>query len=79
MSEWSKILKEADNITDKKEISVKDYKRFREIGRLIKNDEELYFAWLDETLYLRMPEIAQKKGNWDWLLVDHEYFQHSVV
>jgi len=68
MNEWSKILKEADNITDKKEISVKDYKRFREIGRLIKNDEELYFAWLDETLYLRMPEIAQKEGNWDWLL-----------
>ena len=68
MSEWSKILKEPDNITDKKEISVKDYKRFREIGRLIKNDEELYFAWLDETLYLRLPEIAQKKCNWDWLL-----------
>ena len=68
MNEWSKILKEADNITDKKEISVKDYKRFREIGRLIKNDEELYFAWLDETLYLRLPEIAQKKSNWDWLL-----------
>ena len=68
MSDWSKILKEADNIIDKKEISVKDYKRFREIGKLIKNDEMLYFAWLDETLYLRMPEIAQKKGNWDWLL-----------
>ena len=68
MSEWSKILKEADNITDKKEISVKDYKRFREIGRLIKNDEMLYFAWFSEALYLRLPEIAQKEGNWDWLL-----------
>ena len=68
MSEISKILKEADNITDKKEISVKDYKRFREIGRLIKNDEMLYFASFDETLFLRLPEIAQKEGNWDWLL-----------
>ena len=68
MSKISKILKEADNILDKKEISVKDYKRFREIGRLIKNDEMLYFASFDETLFLRLPEIAQKEGNWDWLL-----------
>ena len=68
MSEISKILKEADNIADKKEISVKDYKRFREIGKLIKNDEMLYFAWFDEALHLRLPEIAEKKGNWDWLL-----------
>ena len=34
----SERLSEAEIILDKKEISIKDYKRFREIGRSINND-----------------------------------------
>ena len=68
----SEILNEANDILDKKEISIKDYKRFREIGRLIKFEETLYYASLDEALHLRLPEIAQKEGNWDWLEPEDE-------
>ena len=68
----SERLGEADSILDKKEISIKDYKRFREIGRLINNDEILYFASFDEALHLRLPEIGQKEGNWDWLEAEDE-------
>jgi|TARA_R100001530_G_scaffold78406_2_gene54789 hypothetical protein len=68
----SERLGEAESILDKKEISIKDYKRFREIGRLIKIEEQLYFASFDEALHLRLPEIAQKEGNWDWLEAEDE-------
>jgi hypothetical protein len=68
----SERLGEAESLIDKKEISIKDYKRFREIGRLINNDEILYFASFDEALHLRLPEIAQKEGNWDWLEAEDE-------
>ena len=68
----SERLSEAEIILDKKEISIKDYKRFREIGRSINIDEMLYFASFDEALHLRLPEIAQKEGNWDWLEAEDE-------
>ena len=32
----------------------------------------LYFANFDEALHLRLPEIAQKEGNWDWLEAEDE-------
>ena len=68
----SERLSEAEIILDKKEISIKDYKRFREIGRLITIEEKLYFSSFDEAFYLRLPEIAQKEGNWNWLEAEDE-------
>ena len=61
------IILEASDIIEKKNISVKDYKRFREIGRQINNEEFLYFASYDEKMFLRLPEIKEKEGNYDWL------------
>ena len=68
----SDILNEAEEILDKKTINLEDYKRFREIGRLITIEEKLYFSSFDEAFYLRLPEIAQKEGNWNWLEAEDE-------
>ncbi len=68
----SAILNEAEEILDKKTINLEDYKRFREIGRLITIEEKLYFSSFDEAFYLRLPEIAQKEGNWNWLEAEDE-------
>jgi len=68
----SVILNEAEEILDKKTINLEDYKRFREIGRLIKREEKLYFASFDEALHLRLPEIAKKEKNWNWLEAEDE-------
>ena len=68
----SVILNEAEEILDKKTINLEDYKRFREIGRLITIEEKLYFSSFDEAFYLRLPEIAQKEGNWNWLEAEDE-------
>jgi hypothetical protein len=68
----SAILNEAEEIVEKETITLEDYKRFREIGRSIKIDEKLYFASFDEALYLRLPEIAKKQKNWNWLEPEDE-------
>ena len=68
----SAILNEAEEILDKKTINLEDYKRFREIGRLITIEEKLYFSSFDEAFYLRLPEIAQKEGNWNWFEAEDE-------
>ena len=44
-----------------------DYKRFREIGRQIGDNDTLIFASYDEGMHLRLTEIASKEGNYDWL------------
>ena len=44
-----------------------DYKRFREIGRIIDGEDNLYFASYDEAMFQRLHEIASKEGNYDWL------------
>jgi|TARA_Y100000310_G_C20546968_1_gene746065 hypothetical protein len=61
-------LGEAESILDKKDISVEDYKKFKEIGNSIEDDDIKYFAQLEEGFYLRLPEIVAKEGNWNWLL-----------
>jgi hypothetical protein len=61
------IIGEAGDIVEKKIITVKDYKRFREIGRQINDEEFLYFASYDERMFLRLPEIAEKEGHNNWL------------
>lgn len=62
------LLSEADDILKKKELSVDDYKRFREIGNKITDSEFVfYFANFDEAFFQRIPEIVEKEGNDDFL------------
>jgi hypothetical protein len=62
------LLEEADNILQKKELSVKDYNRFVEIGKQLKKlDDEYIYSWLAEGFYLRLPEIAVKEGNYNFV------------
>ena len=62
------LLSEAENILDKKEISKEDYIRFKEIGREISDPEfKFYYDNLDESFYQRLPEIAAKEGNYNFL------------
>jgi len=63
----SSLINEADDILQKKSITVVDYKRFREIGRIIDGEDNLYFASYDEGMFQRLHEIASKEGNYDWL------------
>lgn len=63
----SSLVNEAGDILEKKIITVEDYKRFREIGRIIEDSDNLYFSSYDEGMFQRLPEIAKKEGNYDWL------------
>tara|TARA_R100000995_G_C3472702_1_gene119175 strand:+ start:892 stop:1104 length:213 start_codon:yes stop_codon:yes gene_type:complete len=63
----SALVNEAEDILEKNVITVKDYKRFREIGRIIEDKDNLYFSSFDEGMFQRLPEIAKKEGNYDWL------------
>tara|TARA_R110002020_G_scaffold474238_1_gene705054 strand:+ start:1152 stop:1364 length:213 start_codon:yes stop_codon:yes gene_type:complete len=63
----SALVDEAEDILEKNVITVKDYKRFREIGRVIEDKDNLYFSSFDEGMFQRLPEIAKKEGNYDWL------------
>ena len=62
-----KILQEASEIVKKNILNVEDYKKFREIGRKINPNEILYFGYYQEAMKLRLPEIAKKEGNYNWL------------
>ena len=80
----TQLLAEAQEIVDKKDLSVDDYNRFLEIGNLIEDDELLFFYDnLDEAFSLRLPEIAEKVGSYsfvqeqfwqfDFLLINQQY------
>jgi len=62
------LFEEADNILQKKELSVKDYNRFVEIGKQLKKpDDKVKYSWLAEGFALREEEIADKEGNWNFI------------
>jgi hypothetical protein len=62
------LLSEADSILEKKELSVDDYKRFKEIGRKITDPELIfYYGNLEEAFYQRLKEIIEKEGNDNFL------------
>lgn len=62
------LLEEADNILQKKELSVKDYNRFVEIGKQLKKpDDKEKYSWLAEGFELRLEEIAVKEGNYNFI------------
>ena len=67
-----KILQEASEIVKKNILNVEDYKKFREIGRKLNSDEILYFGYYQEAMKLRLPEIAEKEGNYNWLEPEDE-------
>lgn len=67
----SKLFDEASEILGlERDLTLQDYKRFKEIEKNITENEERNFAWLLEGLSLRLPEIAQKEGNYDWVEPD---------
>jgi hypothetical protein len=64
----SKLFEEAEAILElERTLKVDDYKRFKEISRQIPKDEERNMAWLLEGLFQRLPEIAAKEGNYNFL------------
>ena len=64
----SKLFDEASEILGlERDLTLQDYKRFKEIEKNITENEERNFAWLLEGLSLRLPEIAEKEGNYNWL------------
>ena len=66
------IIAEAGEIVDKKNITLKDYQRFRVITRQKKPEDTLYLASFESMLFHRLHEIAEKEGNYDWLEPEDE-------
>ena len=65
------LLSEADEILKKTNLTIKDYNRFVEIGKKLADTEDEYiYSWLAEGFYLRLPEIAEKEGNYDFVKDD---------
>jgi hypothetical protein len=68
-----KPIKEAELILQKENLTVDDYNRFVELGKLIdgtNKEEEYEYGWLCEAFELRLPEIAHKTGNYDFVKKD---------
>lgn len=64
----SKLFDEAKDIIGlERDLNLNDYEKFKEIQKNILENEKEKFAWLLEALEIRLPEIAQKEGNYDWV------------
>jgi|TARA_R100001530_G_C4294081_1_gene148768 hypothetical protein len=62
------LLEEAQNIVDKKNLSVDDYNRFVQIGKELTDENDKYlYSWSSEAFSLRLPEIAKKVGNYSFV------------
>jgi len=67
----TQLLAEAQDIVDKKELVLKDYQRFNDIGDLIQDDElRFYYDNLAEAFEIRLPEIAAKVGSYSFIKDD---------
>lgn len=65
------LLEEADEILMKKNLTVKDYNKFEEIGKELTDEYEIYFfSILAEGFELRLPEIASKVGDYSFIKKD---------
>ena len=65
------LIEEAEKILQKANLTIKDYNRFVEIGKkLTEPGEEYIYSWLAEGFYLRLEEIAEKEGNYDFVKDD---------
>ena len=64
----TQLLAEAQEIVDKKQLSLKDYERFNKIGNLITDGElKFYYDNFAEAFELRLPEIAKEVGNYSFV------------
>ena len=62
------MIDEARKILNKKNINVEDYNRFVALEKEMKTDYDIFeYSWLAEGLELRLPEIAQKIGNYSFI------------
>lgn len=68
----SKILNEIIDIFEKSNLTLKDYKRFRELGRKVDGADIVEYSSINEGMKLRLPEIAEKEGNYNWLEPEDE-------
>ena len=68
----SKILSEIIDIFEKNNITLKDYRRFRELGRKVDGADIVEYSSINEGIKLRLPEIAEKEGNYNWLEPEDE-------
>lgn len=65
------LIEEAQNIVDKKNLSVDDYNRFVQIGKELTNENDKFlYSWSSESFSLRLPEIASKVGNYSFIKND---------
>tara|TARA_B100001287_G_scaffold14699_1_gene11083 strand:- start:22063 stop:22275 length:213 start_codon:yes stop_codon:yes gene_type:complete len=68
----SEILSEIIDIFEKNNLTLKDYKRFRELGRKVDGADIVEYSSINEGMKLRLPEIAEKEGNYNWLEPEDE-------
>jgi hypothetical protein len=62
------MIEEARKILNKKNINVEDYNRFVALEKEMKTDYDIFeYSWLAEGFELRLPEIAQKVGNYSFI------------
>jgi len=62
------MIEEARKILNKKNINVEDYNRFIALEKEMKTEfDKFQYSWLAEGFELRLPEIAQKVGNYSFI------------
>jgi hypothetical protein len=62
------MIDKAEAILKKKNIDVEDYNKFIALEKEMKTDyDKFYYSWLVEGFELRLPEIAQKVGNYSFI------------
>ena len=66
------IVGQASEILSKEEeLTLADYNKFIKLQDMAKTEEEKSaFRWLAEGMYQRLPEIAAKEGNYDFVKDD---------
>lgn len=61
-------INEAKLILQKETLTIEDYNRFIALGDLIKDtNDEFEYDWLCEGFELRLPELAQITGSYDFV------------
>ena len=62
------MIDKAEAILKKKNIDVEDYNKFIALQKEMKTEyDKFYYSWLAEGFELRLPEIAQKVGNYSFI------------
>ena len=73
------MIEEARKILNKKNINVEDYNRFVALEKEMKTDYDIFeYSWLAEGFELRLPEIAQKVGNYSFISLRYSSYCSNV-